>query len=329
MIDEQEVLPGAHRAHGPTPSAPDTVLAGVRSADATAYLDGLDAAGREEARHILRDALIESELSGNFTAPDLMSAYERLGGSDDDLDDVVLTAAAVRHEASALSQAGLAVVWARLIRVQDRLTEGEVRSWLSHDMIRGLAAKAATWTRFSATLLADWARQGSTRPQEDALAGFLVERHPEESAAVLAQAFREQPAQAGHLLRRVQDSSPKTVTRLTAALVDDASIPASFRIHLAATGDEAVRTRARAMVARELGVDEQALSRLAPDAAEVPSRASDDETPPAVQRLAWNIAAVAFLVGSVLGLGFRAALFFALVLATIGYLVGREDESDA
>ena len=318
MWDEQELLSAA-----PLSLEAAQVVQIVSGPHAGAWIDNLLHAERAEVCAVLRRALVEGELSGNYTTPDLMSAYQRLGGTESDLDHAVLSEAAARRDE--VSPAGLGVVWSRLARGQDSLSEGEVRSWLANDMIRGLASRSVTWTRFSAIVLGDWARKPDATPIENSLAEYLIAKHPAESAAVLAQAMREDPHGAEHLADRLESTSPKTLASLAAAVVDDSSIPAGLRVTLAGRAGETVRARARDMVARELGVSDEVLAKLAPeDLVEPDARAGGQRgATPAAMRLAWICAGIAFLVGSILGAGFALAFVIALVMFVIAWLVGR------
>jgi hypothetical protein len=203
-----------------------------------------------------------------------------------------------------------------------------VRSWLANDLIRGLASKSVTWTRFSAMVLGDWARERAATPTENSLAEYLIAKHPSPSAAVLAQAMREDPHGAEHLADRLESVSPMTIATLAASVVDDSSIPPGLRVTLAGRAGEAVRARARDLVARELGVSDEVLAKLAPedlDEAETRTRETEGATP-AAMRLASICAGVAFLVGSILGLELRTAFVLTLVIFVIAWLVGRSSD---
>lgn len=304
---------------------PVEVVQKVLGPGAESWLAELTWSERSQASDALKRALVAHELAGNYTTPDLLTAFERLGGSDADLDEAVLAEAVARRETDPLSPAGLAVVWSRLLRVEEQLSEGEIRSWLEVDMIRGLAAKAATWTRFSAIELADWARNPGATRQEDTLASYLIGKHPAEAAAVLAQAMREEPHHAAALAGRLDE---KTRLSLAAAIVDDASIPAAVRVTLAGQAGEAVKARARDMIARELGVTKENLAALAAGDGPEESPADADEPTPAMRRTAWTVAAIAFFIGSILSLGFMSALFLTAAMFVIAWYVGREVDED-
>jgi hypothetical protein len=314
MYDEHELLTAP-----PQTLRSDQVVRLLTGAHGGEWSDRLSWSERDVVRQRLGDALVERELTGDFTTPDLLAAYTRLGGSEDDLDTLVISRAAGR----AIVPAGLAVVWCRLLRVQEGLSEAEVRAWLVDATIRGLAADSVTWSRFSAIALGDWARRPASDASEDALAHRLIGRHPRQSAAVLAQAMREQPARAGRLADRIESGSPESLVALAKAIVDDRSIPSGVRIVLAGRADEAVRTRARSMVVRELGVSESDLARLAPE---------DDETgvdgaSPGAVRLAWVLAGGAFFLGSFLGLGLDAAFMVMLLFFVIAWFAGRDPDA--
>ncbi|HET7736080.1 MAG TPA: hypothetical protein VFK52_08915 [Nocardioidaceae bacterium] len=320
MYDEDPLT--APLSPEPAQLDPVEVVQKVLGPGADAWLAGLTWSERTLAADALKRALIAHELAGNYTTPDLLTAFERLGGSDADLDAAVLDAAVARRATEPLSPAGLAVVWSRLLRVEEQLSEGEIRSWLAIDMIRGLAAKAATWTRFSGIELADWARNPSATRQEDTLASYLIGKHPTEAAAVLAQAMREEPHMATRLASRLDE---KTRVSLAAAIVDDPSIPAAVRVTLAGQAGEAVKSRARAMVVRELGVTDDALAALsAGDGPEVDRPADSGELSPAMRRSAWTVAGVAFFIGSILSLSFMPALLLSTAMFVIAWYVGRE-----
>lgn len=324
MYDEDPLT--APLSPEPASLDPVEVVQKVLGPGAEAWLGGLTWSERTLAADALKRALVAHELAGNYTTPDLLTAFERLGGTDADLDEAVLDAAAARRTTEPLSPAGLAVVWSRLLRVEEHLSEGEIRSWLEIDMIRGLAAKAATWTRFSGIELADWARNPSATRQEDTLASYLIGKHPTEAAAVLAQAMREEPHSAQKLASRLDE---KTRVSLASAIVDDASIPPAVRVTLAGQAGEAVKARARAMVVRELGVTDDALAALsASDVPDETRRAESDGPTPAMRRSAWTVGAVAFFIGSILSLGFLPALFLSSAMFVIAWYVGREVDED-
>ena len=314
VYDDQEPLSAA-----PPTLDPAEILAAVRAPSADDFITGLTWDERSIVADALKRALVDHELSGSYTTPDMLSAFQRLGGSDADLDAAVLGTAAARRDQ--VNPAGLAVVWSRLVRIEETLTEGEIRSWLAIDMIRGLAAKSATWTRFTAIELGDWARRDSASPAANSLAQQLIAKHPANSAAVLAQAMREDPHGAAHLVDRLDE---KTVVALAGAVVDDASLPAGLRLTLASRAGEPVKARARAMVVRELGVTDETMASLAPgDATDVPAPDEGDEVSPATRRLAWSVAGVAFFLGSLLGLGFGPGFFLSAAMFVIAWYVGR------
>ena len=271
----------------------------------------------------LKRKIVDSELQGVSTPVALTSAFQRLGGTESDLDEAVRSEAAIRRDE--ITPAGLAVVWSRLLHAHESLSEGEIRSWVGIDMIRALAAKSATWSRFSATVLADWARKESTSTTENTLMEHLIARHPAEAAAVLAQAMREIPSGADRLTHRLEATSPRTLAGLANAIVDDSSIPAALRVTLAGRAGDQVRARARAMVARELGVTDATLAQLAPDDVleEEPEEVGEGATP-AAMRLAWFWAGLAFFLGTVLSLRFNLAFMVAAVMCLVAWLVGRE-----
>ncbi|HSV40447.1 MAG TPA: hypothetical protein VLI04_16920 [Nocardioidaceae bacterium] len=319
MYDDQEPLSAA-----PPTLDPREILAAVRGPNADEFLAGLSWDERTIVADALKRALVDHELSGSFTTPDLMSAFQRVGGTESELDAAVLGTAAARRDQ--VNPSGLAVVWARLIRVEETLTEGEIRSWLAIDMIRGLAAKSATWTRFTAIELGDWARNELATRAADALAQQLIAKHPNNSAAVLAQAMREDPHGATRLMGRLDE---KTVVTLASAVVDDASLPTGLRLTLASRAGEAVKARARAMVVRELDVTDETMAALSPGEAPEARAANDrEEMSPATRRLAWSVAGVAFFLGSLLGLGFGPGFFLSAAMFVIAWYMGREPEGD-
>ncbi len=317
--DEQDLLATAPRSLDPA-----QLVQLMRGPHGNAWIDGLRPGERLDVAVALQGALVHNELAGSYTTPDLLAAFARLGGSEQQLDDAVLAAAAARE----VGPAGQAVVWSRLLRVQDALTETQVRSWLSQDMIRELAAKSATWSRFSALELGDWARKPAATPHDNSLAKHMIDKHPAEAGAVLAQAMREDPSGADRLADRIEARSPKTLIALAAAIVDDGTIPAGLRVTLAGRADDKVRARARDMVIRELGVSHEAMARLAPE--DVDATAADEpaSATPAAMRLAWVSAGIAFLFGSLLSFGFNVAFVLMLITFLIAWWVGRGAGAD-
>lgn len=322
MYDEQELL-GA----SPLSLEPAQVVQLVRGPKAATWLDRLGFGERARVADVLKRALVDNELAGNYTTPDLLAAFTRLGGTEDELDTAVLSEGALRRDTGGVSPAGTAVVWSRLVRVQESLSEGEVRAWLCDDMVRALASKSATWTRFSAIVLGDWARKEAANTTENSLAKYLIEKHPSEAAAVLAQAMREDPAGASLLADRIEAGSPKTLAVLVAATVDDASLPAGLRVMLAGRSSEQVRARARDMVARELGVSKEALARLSPETEDEAPQRSDDGPTPEAQRLAWIVAGSVLLITGVVPFGFRFSFILAMLAFTFAWFVARDQES--
>ena len=321
VYDDQEPV------SAPPTLDPREVLEAVRGPGGPEFVAGLTSDERSIVAEALRRALVDYELSGSYTTPDLMTAYLQCGGTESDLDAAVLGTAAARRNIDPVGPAGLAVVWSRLLRVEETLSEGEIRTWLELDMIRGLAAKSATWTRFTAIELGDWARKESATPTANSLAQQLIAKHPAESAAVLAQAMREDPHGAQRLLDRLDD---KTRLAMAGAVVDDGSIPAGLRLTLASTAGEAIKARARAMVVRELGVTDETMAALAPGNPVREQESDESETAtPAVRRLAWTVAGVAFFLGTLLGLNLGVGFFLAAAMFVVAWYVGREPEDDS
>ncbi len=323
MWDEQEPISAP-----PLSLEPAQLLQIVGGPSAGTWIGRLSTAERDQVTESVKRALVEAELAGNYTSADLLAGYHRLGGHESELDDAVLSAAASRRDQ--LTQGALSVVWVRLGHVQDRISEAEVRSWLREDMIRGLAAQSVTWTRFAAIVLGDWARKHTAGQTETSLAERIIARHPSESAAVLAQAIREDPHGAERLVARLEASHPRTLVSLAAAVVDDGTIPAGLRVTLAGRAGESVRARARDMVARELGVSEETLGALAPEQDDGSQVTNADGTDPATLRLAWAWAGVAFLIAAMLSPGLRFAVGVALIFFVVAWVVGRSrsDEDD-
>jgi hypothetical protein len=281
-----------------------------------------------EARplHVLQDQIVQAELSGVYTSHEQLTTYLGLGGTEAELDEAVRAEAAVRR--AELSPAGLAVVWSRLLPASESLSEDEIRSWLEVDMIRALAAKAVTWSRFSSVVLRDWTGKDAVTPTENTLIEHLLARHPRQSAALLAQVMRDTPSSASRLTQRLEAASPATLSGLAGAIVDDHTIPAGLRIMLASRAGEEVRAQARDMVARELGVTNATLASLAPDGVpdDEPDPGRDEGATPAAMRLAWLWAGIAFFTGTLLSLRLNLAFMIAVVMCLLAWMIGRERE---
>jgi hypothetical protein len=301
------------------------VLAMAGGPQAAAWVQGLSAMDRLDAAHDLEKAIVESELEGTFTSPEVLATYAALGGTDEQLDRAVLDEARLRRNFTpSISPAGLAVVWSRLLHVQEDLSADEIHTWLSFDMVRALAMKSETWSRFSALALSEWAAKPMTSNTEDSLALGLLTRHPPQAATVLARSSVGQDPQA--LVARLGALPPQTLAQLAATLVDEHTVPAGLRIALAGRAGEDVRARARAMVVRELGTTSDALAELASESGPTGFGSEDDDGDGFWTPAGWVGLAIGVVLASIVTLGLKAALFFALIFLAIAWLSNRSGD---